>query len=65
MINTLDRRQRSFSERYPAYIPQTHIGAVCGAAALLFAKVKSKCEVLNDINGDLINKRAEDYLHIA
>jgi len=27
----------------------------CGAAALLFAKQESKCEVLNDINGELTN----------
>jgi len=32
-----------------------YVEPFCGAAALLFMKEESKCEVLNDINGDLIN----------
>lgn len=32
-----------------------YVEPFCGAAALLFAKDESKCEVLNDINGDLVN----------
>ncbi|GEA13747.1 DNA adenine methylase [Alteromonas sp. KUL49] len=34
---------------------RTYVEPFCGGAAMLFAKEQSKVEVINDINGDLIN----------
>ncbi|ENY6783332.1 DNA adenine methylase [Providencia rettgeri] len=39
--------------RFPQH--QTYVEPFCGAAALYFMKTPSKGEVLNDINGELIN----------
>ena len=33
----------------------TYVEGFCGGASLFFAKTESKAEVLNDINGDLVN----------
>ncbi|MEW6332085.1 MAG: DNA adenine methylase [Pseudomonadota bacterium] len=40
-------------EKFPAH--SCYVEAFCGAAAIFFAKQPSEVEVLNDINGELVN----------
>lgn len=40
-------------ERFPSHA--CYVEAFCGAAAVFFAKIPSDVEVLNDINGELVN----------
>lgn len=47
------RLARSILERFPAHA--CYVEAFCGAAAIFFAKEPSEVEVLNDINGELVN----------
>lgn len=49
-------KRRLAQQLLPFFVNHTcYCEPFCGAAAMLFAKEPSKCEVLNDINGELVN----------
>ncbi|WP_071882274.1 DNA adenine methylase [Candidatus Sodalis pierantonius] len=49
--------KRRLAKRLLSYFPEhkCYVEPFCGGAALFFSKEPSTVEVLNDINGDLIN----------
>lgn len=59
--------KRRLAQQLLALIP-THVcycEPFAGAAAMLFAKAPSKCEVINDINGELVNLYRVVQNHLA
>jgi len=56
IIPWIGGKRRLVKDILPMFPEHTcYVEPFCGAAALLFAKDESKCEVLNDINGELMN----------
>ena len=47
------RLAKPIFDRFPAHT--CYVEAFCGAAAIFFEKQPSDVEVLNDINGELVN----------
>lgn len=47
------RLAKPILDRFPAHA--CYVEAFCGAAAIFFSKEQSDVEVLNDINGELVN----------
>lgn len=56
VIRWMGGKSKLAGDILPMFPPHTtYIEPFCGGAALFFRKPQAKCEVLNDINGELIN----------